>query len=277
MGKNKKKKTQKQWHKKFDNASDAWEVEIDCVKDCSKAPEEIIVWMKPLVKEQIEVLMKEYKSIEWLAYLVGEWTDDKTPIVKELFIPEQKVSGVSVDNIKCPEHNDLGIIGVIHSHHNMSHSFSQIDADWINQNHNISLVVSHTGMDGQVRWKTPCGSLITVKSKTKLWYDVNFDKDDFIKKAKEKINNEPVGYNLPGISNFNRYNYAQQSYLNGNSVKPESIKTESNEPDVDDINNNKEVEEETWETSIIEEDETLKDALLAYEKRITPNEEKDDS
>ena len=218
--------------------------------------------------------MKEYKSIEWLAYLVGEWTDDKTPIVKELFIPEQKVSGVSVDNIKCPEHNDLGIIGVIHSHHNMSHSFSQIDADWINQNHNISLVVSHTGMDGQVRWKTPCGSLITVKSKTKLWYNVDFNKNDFLKKAKEKINkNQVTSYINPDFNNF--YNSAQQSYMTGNSVKPESIKTENNEPDVNDINNNdEEKDSEAWETDVdFAEDETLKDALISYEEKITSKED----
>ena len=124
---------------KDDNESESWEVEIDCVTECSKAPEEITVWMKPLVKEQIEALMKEYSNIEWLAYLIGEWKDVTTPLVKELFIPEQKVSSASVNNIRCPEHNDLKVIGVIHSHHTMGHSFSQVDADWINQNHNISL------------------------------------------------------------------------------------------------------------------------------------------
>jgi len=231
--------------------------------------------MKPLVKEQIEALMKEYKNIEWLAYLVGEWVNDKKPLVKELFIPEQKVSSASVNNIRCPEHNELNIIGVIHSHHTMGHSFSQIDADWINQNHNISLVVSHTGMEGQVRWKTPCGSLITVKSKTKLWYDVDFNKKDFIEKAKEKINKHTTytvsdGY---GYYENGKWNRAQQSYLNGNSIKPDWKNEESSEPDVDDINNNEDKAsqkdvEETWEVNVNVEEETLKDALIAYEKEI---------
>jgi len=261
---------------KDDVSSESWEAEIDCVTDCGKAPEEITVWMMPLVKEQIEALMKEYNNIEWLAYLIGEWKDSKTPLVKELFIPTQKVSGASVNNIRCPEHNELDIIGVIHSHHTMGHSFSQIDADWINQNHNISLVVSHSGMDGQVRWKTPCGSLITVKSKTKLWYDINFDVKDFIKKAKEKIkrftavsNTYASGYGS-GYYDDGKWTQGQKSYMNGKSIKPDDKKDESPEPDVDDINNNEDKkDEEAWEVSTVVEDETLKDALIAYEKEIT--------
>jgi hypothetical protein len=160
----------------------------------------------------------------------------------------------------------------------MGHSFSQIDADWINQNHNISLVVSHSGMDGQVRWKTPCGSLITVKSKTKLWYDIDFDKKDFIKKAKEKIkrftaaSNYGTGYGGYGTGYYEdgKWSQGQKSYMNGNSVKPDSEKDESPEPDVDVINNNETKDaEEAWEVSTVIEDETLKDALMAYEKEIT--------
>lgn len=269
-----------------DVSSESWEVEIDCVTECSKAPEEITVWMKPLVKEQIEALMKEYSNIEWLAYLIGEWKDSKTPLVKELFIPEQKVSSASVNNIRCPEHNDLNVIGVIHSHHTMGHSFSQVDADWINQNHNISLVVSHSGMDGQVRFKTPCGSLMTVKAKTKLWYDIDFDSKDFIKKAKEKIkrytatNNYAGGYGGYGGGYYDngKWTQGQKSYMNGKSVKPDWKNDESSEPDVDDINNNDaaakaKAEDEAWEVNVnIKEDETLKDALIAYEKEITKEE-----
>ena len=278
MGKKKKKnkiqKTVGIGNNSNNNDNEAWEVKIDCVTECSKAPSEITVWMMPLVKEQIEALMSEYKNIEWLAYLIGNWVDDKTPVVKELFIPEQKVSSAAVNNINCPEHNEINVIGVIHSHHTMNHKFSQIDDDWINQNHNISLVVSHTGMEGQVRWKTPCGSLKTVEAKTKLWYDVNFDKKDFIKKAKEKIKENTYNVSEAGWNQRwnNKFSPQQESYMNGNSVK-QDIENDKNETiEEDTINNNEDTEEDIpWEVEIkdFDESETLKDALTAYEEEMT--------
>lgn len=261
------------------NDNEAWEVKIDCVTECSKAPTEITVWMMPLVKEQIEALMTEYKNIEWLAYLIGNWVDDRTPVVKELFIPEQKVSSAAVNNINCPEHNEINVIGVIHSHHTMHHKFSQIDDDWINQNHNISLVVSHTGMEGQVRWKTPCGSLKTVEGKTKLWYDVEFDKEDFIKKAKEKIKENSYTDSKWNQRWNNKYSAQQESYMNGNSVKTDVEKDKKETKEDDTINNSSSDKEDDtpWEVEIKEEDfadgfdeaETLKDALTAYEEEMT--------
>jgi hypothetical protein len=255
------------------NDNEAWEVKIDCVTECSKAPSEITVWMMPLVKEQIEALMTEYKNIEWLAYLIGNWVDDKTPVVKELFIPEQKVSSAAVNDINCPEHNEINVIGVVHSHHNMHHKFSQIDDDWINQNHNISLVVSHTGMEGQVRWKTPCGSLKTVEAKTKLWYDVEFDKEDFIKKAKEKIKENTYSSGSGWNKWNNKYSPQQESYMNGNSVKT-VVENDKNETIEEDTINNSDTEEDIpWEVEMdgsdFDEAETLKDALTAYEEEIT--------
>lgn len=282
MGKRKKKKNknkenvniEKNFAKTYNSTGDeAWEVKIDCVNSCGKAPSNIIVWMSPLAKEQMESLMSEYKNIEWLAYLLGEWKDENTPVVNELFIPEQTVTATSVTNITCPEHNDLSIIGVIHSHHGMGHSFSQTDNDWINQNHNISIVVSHSGMDAIVRWKTPCGSLIQVKAKTKLWYEVDFNSKDFLKKAKEKIKrlsrpitttNYPNNYSNPynwNNDNFNnRLNNEQQRYVNG--VSPKTVPEVSDDKLTD-------MEDDQWDTEVSNDnDETLKDALLKYEEEL---------
>jgi len=288
---------------------EAWETEVDCVNACGKAPSEITIYMMPLVKEQIEALMKEYKNIEWLAYLVGEWKDAETPIVKELFVPDQKVTAGSVTDIDCPEHNDLSIIGVIHSHHNMGHNFSQTDEDWINMNHNISIVVSHTGMAAIVRWRTPCGSLMKLTAKTKLWYSVDFDSKGFLDEAKKKIKRDVVQpissgyyngdyggrggmYGNDWQRNWNRNNNLndpQKSYINGKSVKETIENSKTGGSTGKGINSVREVKDEeltdipiendddSWDTGQEENqvdfssDETLADALAAYEEDLKKN------
>ena len=41
-------------------ADDSWEVKIDCVEACSKAPDTINIWFFPLAKRKVDTLMKEY-------------------------------------------------------------------------------------------------------------------------------------------------------------------------------------------------------------------------
>lgn len=161
---------------------DAWEVELDMVDECGKAPETILVLIDPLAKTKIDLLMKTYKSREWLAYLVGE-----NNVVFDIVVPDQIASGASVTNVNFPNKNNLPIIGVIHSHHNMGAGFSGVDDEWINQNHDISIVISHTGMSGQVRWKAPCSAMKVVPANIRLNIKVDYDKDAFLKDSKEKI------------------------------------------------------------------------------------------
>lgn len=170
---------------------DYWEEEIECISDCSKAPSCLEILIYPLAKEKIEALMEEYKNIEWLAYLIGTNNEEKREIT-DIFVPDQEISTASVDNIKCKEFNTLSIIGVIHSHHNMGNNFSSTDNDYINQNHNISLCISKSGINGQIRWKTPCGSYKIIDCKVKLKLDSLLDKESFIKKVKEKIKEKKI-------------------------------------------------------------------------------------
>ena len=163
-------------------SEDSWEVKIDTVSDCSKSPDNVVIWVKPIAKAKIDALMEEYPNIEWLAYLIGE-----NNIVEDIFVPNQVVTATSVNNIRCSEFNDIKCIGVIHSHHGMGNGFSGTDHEWINQNHNISLCISKSGIAGQVRWTTPCGCLKIVPAITKLKLDVDFDKDGFVEAAKSKI------------------------------------------------------------------------------------------
>ena len=128
-----------------------WEVKVETV-ECSKAPKKVDVSLSPLAKSKIDILMKEYSNIEWLAYLVGD--KDDPYVVEDIHVPAQKVTSVTVSNIECPEFNEIGCIGVIHSHHGMGNGFSGTDHEWLNQNHNISLCISKGGIAGQVRHKT---------------------------------------------------------------------------------------------------------------------------
>lgn len=166
------------------SAGDSWEVEIDCVTACSKVPEKVNIWFHPLAKRKVDTLMKEYSAIEWLAYLLGQ---KGTREVEDIFVPDQSISTARVDDIECEEYNNLSIIGVIHSHHSMGHSFSGTDHDYINGNHDISIVVSHSGLAGQFRYKTPCGSYKIIEVNVRLKVNLDFNDEKFIEAVKPKL------------------------------------------------------------------------------------------
>ena len=234
-----------------------WETEIDCVEECSKAPESITIWIKPMVKEKIDFLMKEFKSIEWLAYLVGE-----NFIVEDLLIPKQNVTATRVDNIDCPEYNDSSVIGVMHSHHGMGTGFSGVDHEWINGNHDISIVIANTGAAGQVRYKTPCGSIKIVNAVVKLKLDTGIDLVGFKEDIDKKIKKSTYTYNSY-LHSHNRgtkvLTPAQKSYCAGAAISDRTMKKDTwNTEDVNPENDDpKELN--------FEEDKTLAEELDAIE------------
>ena len=183
---------------------DSWEVKIDMIKNCDKSPSFIKVKINPIVKSKIDYLMNKFKNIEWLAYLIGN-----DNIIEDLFIPDQTVSASSVNNITCKEYNDKNVVGVIHSHHNMRNDFSSTDDEWINQNHNISLCVSKSGIKGHVRFKTPCGALKIVDAKVVLNINSNFNKKEFEKEINKKI--KKIDYNLNNYRN--NYHFSDNPLL----------------------------------------------------------------
>jgi hypothetical protein len=218
--------------KPFTQEEDCWESDLDTVEGCSKAPEKITIWIKPLAKVQIDALMEKYPNIEWFAYLIGDGTDMYT--VEELLIPEQTVTATSVDDIICEDFNKLNCIGAMHSHHGMGTGFSGTDHAFVNQNHDISLVVATNKIAGQVRWKTPCGCLKIVDAEVKPKIEVDFDKKAFLKTLPKLINEKkfvtqtPVVHqswvngvgvptNPPGTGK--NLNPAQKQYAGGVSVK----------------------------------------------------------
>lgn len=219
-----KKKGLKYMKKNNNVFNSGWEVEIEQVEKCSKAPKKIELYINNLANCKIYAMMDKYPNIEWLAYLLGK--DNK---ITDIFIPNQKISQVSITNIKCDEYNDLPIIGVIHSHHGMGNGFSSTDDEWINANHDISICISNSGMNGQVRWKTPCGSIKIIKAKINNFDNKNFDKNKFIKSVEGKLSEEINYYqnfenrhnSIYNISNFNNIYVDEEE---GNDVEKDITK-----------------------------------------------------
>jgi proteasome lid subunit RPN8/RPN11 len=199
------------------SSDEPWEVEIDCVEACSKTPDKIDIWFLPLAKRKVDVLMKEYKNIEWLAYLLGK---KGTREIIDLFIPNQNISSARVDNIQCEEYNDLSVIGVIHSHHSMGHNFSSTDNEWINQNHDISLCISHNGIGGQYRYKTPCGAFKIIDVNTRLKIEIDFDEKQFIESIKDKLKERTYTntYYPSGYYQGENYGWGNREWDNKNNT-----------------------------------------------------------
>ncbi len=159
---------------------ECWESDLKHIKNCDKAPESIIIYLKPNIKRKIDILMDKYKNREWLAYLIG-----KDNIIEDMFFPKQNATSGRVDEINFP--SGVKVIGVIHSHHSMGASFSHTDDNYINGNHDISIVVSHNSITGQVRWNTPCGCKKIVTAKIRIFMQVDFDEKSFIDDVESKM------------------------------------------------------------------------------------------
>lgn len=164
--------------------SDSWEVKIETVTACSKCAASVVVEIEPLVKAKIDALMKEYAHREWLGYLIGEGFR-----VKDIVIPNQTATATSVTDVVVPPEWPANIVirGVIHSHHHMGIGFSGTDDEWINQNHDISILVNHNKMEAQVRQRTACGAMLISKADVRVVYPSTFSLEDFIAEAKERI------------------------------------------------------------------------------------------
>lgn len=173
---------------------DEWECDIDTVKDCSKAPkdDDLIVYLKPLVKRKIDLLMDKYKTREWLAYLFGQ-VGEKI-VIEDMDVPKQNASAARVDEVEYQVPEGKRVIGVIHSHHNMGATFSGTDDAWINMNHDISILVAHSGIQARVRWSAPCGAKKAIKAKVRLMLDVEIDAEKFLNDVEEKLKVEAVRY-----------------------------------------------------------------------------------
>lgn len=266
----------KEWVKPAVVQEEYWEAEIETVSECSKAPNEVVIWICPLAKVKIDALMEKYPNIEWFSYLLGRKPskDDERTVVDDIYIPKQTVTATSVDEIDAPDFNKLPIIGALHSHHGMGNGFSGTDHAYVNGNHNISLVISKDGVAGQVRWQTPCGALKIVDAKVKPLMEVDFDKDEFLKSETKKIGKKSYTYTPPTGSQGNFVETDPHNYYGGGRVFPALNQQEQDlVNELDDIDKEPATEKVTEKTEEkaeektekpeewINEDQSLTDAL----------------
>jgi hypothetical protein len=174
-----------------------WETDIQVIKSCGVIGEAIPVSISSKARNKINVLMKHFPGTEWLAYLVG---NKDLHYVDDIAIPKQRVSSVRVD-----VDGDVGIpiIGVIHSHHDMGNGFSHTDDTFINQNHDISLCISHKGINGHVRVKTECGRFALVPANVSDFI-TEFVTDDFLKEVDTLITKQTYSYPAGNYGNYTR-------------------------------------------------------------------------
>lgn len=178
-----------------EDADGFWDVteELDCVTACSKAPESGYVFLSAITRKKMKLFMKWAKHQEWLAYLVGKWLANNTVEIVDLMLPNQNANQTLVSKVESEEYNKVSVVGVIHSHHEMGHGsknnpgFSGHDEQFINSNHNVSLLVSTKGIAGHIRVKTPCGAFMRINATIKHMDEVEIDEKKLQKEFKAKI------------------------------------------------------------------------------------------
>lgn len=150
------------------------------------------IYLEPIPRSKIQFLMKEYPNQEWLAYMTGRISEKANLFVENISVPPHKeASGGSAE--AEPFHIPENCVGVIHSHHSMGAFHSATDQAYVDKNYPVSITVARNGdslsFDAVSYQETPCGKGITLKSSVEYAQPPEplFDKDSFLKGAKENI------------------------------------------------------------------------------------------
>jgi len=176
-----------------------WETDIEIDTKAADI-DPVDVKITSVASMKINILMRKFPHMEWLAYLVG---DKETNTITDIVIPKQKVTVV---NVFVKGHVDIPTIGVIHSHHDMGNRFSHTDDEYINANHDISLCISKQGIAGQVRIRKDETTYVLAEANV-IESDDLFNFDVFNKEIEDNISEITYGYrnygNVSGSSNSN--------------------------------------------------------------------------
>lgn len=188
------------------------------------------IYLELTARTKIEVLMDEYRSREWLAYLVGEISEEGNFFVEDISVPPHKESyyaSAEAEAFNIPER----CIGVIHSHHSMGAFHSGTDQGHVDRNFATSITVAR-GTDAKLTFSTvcykdtPCGkSLVLDGSVHYLQPDPEFDVEAWLKQSKVEIDKgmtkitniapKPVGY-------YNSQQYINQATKGQLKIVPET-------------------------------------------------------
>ena len=159
------------------------------------------IYLEPMPRSKIELLMESYPHQEWFAYLVGRESKENFCIEDISVPPHHHANSGSAEADKPDFDKELGkykfhqpknCLGVIHSHHSMGAFHSGTDHDYVDQNFPISIVVAKTnntlGYNAVSFAITPCGKATVGDGIIKYVQPKPlFDAKTFLKKAKENI------------------------------------------------------------------------------------------
>ena len=149
------------------------------------------VYIEPIPRQKIQLLMSEYTHQEWLAYLKGRISEKDNIFVEDILVPPHaEASGGSAE--AEPFHIPKDCVGIIHSHHGMGAFHSGTDQSYVDKNFPVSITVARGNgdltFDAVSYTQTPCGKGTTLKSSVKyVQPQLPFDKDTFLKESKKNI------------------------------------------------------------------------------------------
>lgn len=191
--------------------NNGWDTGLEFLSSCGRCDKNFEILIDPVVRSKIGILMEKKRGIEWLCFLLGEIDNNtKTVYVDDLHIPDsQSVTMSNVNEIQCNDEVRKSTIGVIHSHNAMGCFFSNDDWEYLNKNHDVSIVVSNKNGPLEflavVRDKTPCGAYIHKEASVSLNLHLDADlKNSFEEEIDIKIKYGIREFQQPGIPGFTR-------------------------------------------------------------------------
>lgn len=150
-----------------------------------------VIFMEPVPKCKIELLMDKYPHQEWIGYLVGRVLEKENYFVEDLSIPPHKEVSASSAEAE-PFHIPSRCIGIIHSHGTGGAFHSPTDDDYVDRNFPISITVSKRNQslefDAVSHQRTPCGKDSILKGCVKYVQPKPlFDSGTFLVEAAKNI------------------------------------------------------------------------------------------
>ena len=135
---------------------------------------------------KLRYLQDKFKDVEFLVYGNATKIDGFNYVLDDIVVPEQVVGLASVDNIIVKGQYNT----VIHKHPGNSTGFSAIDEQFINSNHDFSIVIGNdnklNNTNGNASIQIECGRYM--KAKLDINVVIPSSKDEaFIKSAGENI------------------------------------------------------------------------------------------
>ena len=212
-----------------------WDAELEVIDTTNKdnPVDAFKINIKQFVREKIEYLMDKFPNTEWLAYLVGEKINDNDYLITDLIVPSQTATSGNVYDVKHDwNRSEANVVGVIHSHHTMGAFFSGTDDAYINQNHDISIVVStsqSSKIESQLRIKVTNDRFLLITPTIVLLSENLIDEVEFDKEIEKNISTPaPVKFDYEKYSGHHLNNYNIDNYYD-NIEK--NVLTDDDSPD----------------------------------------------